>query len=82
MKPMEVIQPEHPSVTQATQRILNLIDLEAQRRIGHPELLTALTTQELKRFKRDDQILANRYGVLAAGSATSLLTSRAHLQCS
>jgi len=61
MKQMEVIRPEPLQVTLAAQRILDLDDLETQRGIDHPGLLTAITRQELEQFKRDDRILAQRY---------------------
>ena len=69
---MEIIRPEAPEVTLATQRIFNLIELEAQRRIAHPEFATALTVltrNELIQFKSDDRIVAKRYDMLLAWRA-------------
>ena len=60
MKQMDIIRAESPQVTLAARRIFDLDDLETQRGIDHPERLTAITRHELKEFKVDDKILAQR----------------------
>lgn len=85
LKTMEIIRPEPPEVTLATQRIFNLIELEEQRRIAHPQLATALTVltrNELIQFKNDDLVVAKRYDMFLAWRAQcrTLLTSHARLQ--
>ena len=80
LKHMEVIRPEPPHVTLAAQRILDLDDLERQRRTDSLEQVTTLTAAELAQFQLDDRVLAQRYGVLAAGFAKDLLTLLTFLQ--
>ena len=60
MKQMDIIRAESLQVTLAARRILDLDDLESQRRIDRPERLTAITRHELKQFIVDDKILAQR----------------------
>ena len=50
--------------------------------VNDPGLSATLTIEELKQFKRDDQILAKWYDELAACVATELLTSHAYIQYS
>ena len=71
-----------PQVIPAALRILGLADLEDERMVNEPGRSTTLTIEELKQFKRDDQILAKWYDELAACVARELLTSHAYIQCS
>lgn len=82
MREMEVIRPEPVEVTLATQRILDLDSLETQRGIDRPELLTAITRQELEQFKRDARVLARRYDGFVASFTKDLLTSHTDLPAS
>lgn len=71
-----------PQAIPAAFRILALADLENERMVNDPGLSATLTIEELKQFKRDDQILAKWYDELAACVATELLTSHAYIQYS
>jgi hypothetical protein len=82
MKEMDVIRSEALQVALAAQRILNLANLGTKRQTDRPELMIAITRQELEQFKHDDRIVSKRYDGFVALFATDLLTSRAFLQCS
>ena len=67
MKEVGVIQAEPLQVTLAARPILALADLEEQRAIDRPALLTAITLQELLQFKRDHRFITQRYDGFVAG---------------
>ncbi len=69
MKQMEIIRPEPPQVTLATRRILDLDDIETQRRIDRPGVVNVITKEELEQFKRDDRVVAQRYDGFVASVA-------------